>query len=114
MKAQLFLAAILCSALASCASTNSSRTYAGEYFYNFESSSFTPNGTSKPWCVDATKLKEAELPASDNTAGPWGTAQIVVRGTLSPKGSYCNLGSYERFLEITEIVSISNKKERMP
>lgn len=88
--------------------------YHGEYFYNFESASFTAEGESQPWCVDSAKLTDAELPADGSPGGPWGTAQVVVRGVLSPEGSYCTLGAYKRFLEITEVIDISNRQARTP
>ena len=88
--------------------------YRGEYFYNFETAAFTPEGSTERWCVNSAKLKEAELPAKGSPGGPWGTADIVVRGTLSPEGNYCNLGAYKRFLEITEVVSISNRRRVTP
>jgi hypothetical protein len=88
--------------------------YRGEYFYNFETAAFTPEGSTERWCVNSAKLKEAELPANGSPGGPWGTADIVVRGTLSPEGNYCNLGAYKRFLEITEVVSISNQRRVTP
>ena len=46
--------------------------YRGEYFYNFETAAFTP------------------------------------------EGNYCNLGAYKRFLEITEVISISNRRRVTP
>ena len=101
--------------IAGCASvTPKNSVYRGEYFYNFESTSFTPEGGSESWCVDSAKLKDAELPADGTSEGPWGTAQVVVRGVLSPKGKYCNLGAYKHFLDITEVIDISNRQRRKP
>ena len=88
--------------------------YRGKYFYNFESAALTPEGASQPWCVNSAKLKDAELPADGAPGGPWGTADIVVRGVLSPEGSYCNLGAYKHFLEITEVIEISNRQRVTP
>jgi len=38
--------------------------YRGEYFYNFETAAFTPEGSKEAWCVNSAKLKNAELPAN--------------------------------------------------
>jgi len=101
--------------IASCASVApKSSIYRGEYFYNFESASFTPDGSSEPWCVNSAKLKDAELPSDGTPERAWGTAQVVVRGVLSPRGKYCNLGAYKHFLEITDVIDISNRQRRTP
>ena len=101
--------------ISSCATvTPQGDVYRGKYFYNFETAAFTPAGASRPWCVNSAKLKAAELPADGSHGGPWGTAEIVVRGVLSPKGRYCNLGAYEYVLEITEVIEISNRQRVIP
>ncbi|WP_454832684.1 hypothetical protein [Pseudoxanthomonas wuyuanensis] len=115
MRAKLYLMDFFLVAVTGCASTPvPGNVYRGEYFYNFETAAFTPDGSSEPWCVNSAKLKDAEVPANGSPGGPWGTADIVVRGTLSPEGNYCNLGAYKRFLEITEVISISNKRRATP
>jgi len=86
--------------------------YRGEYFYNFESAAFTPEGSSEAWCVDSAKLKDAELPANANSGGASGTADVVVFGVLSAEGHYCNLGASKHFLDITKVVEIRNRKRR--
>ena len=115
MRAKIYLMVLCTAALVGCASSPvSGDVYRGEYFYNFETAAFTPEGSSERWCVNSAKLKDAEVPTSGSPGGPWGTADIVVRGTLSPEGNYCNLGAYKRFLEITEVISISNKRRATP
>jgi hypothetical protein len=116
MRNQLALKILCVAALSGCASTQPpvGEVYHGEYFYNFETAAFTPQGRSERWRVNSAKLKDAEVPANGSPGGPWGTAEIVVRGTLSPEGSYCNLGAYKRFLEITEVISITNKRRVTP
>jgi hypothetical protein len=84
--------------------------YRGEYFYNFESAAFTPEGATEAWCVDSAKLRGAELSSTDSRGRSSGTAHIVVRGVLSPKGHYCSLGGYKHFLNITEVVEITNRR----
>jgi hypothetical protein len=88
------------------------RQYRGEYFYNFETASFTPEGSSEAWCVNSAQLKDAELPADANGGGVSGTADIVVLGVLSAQGHYCNLGASKHFLDITEVIEIRNRKKR--
>ena len=61
-----------------------SKVYSGTYFYNFESSTFTPDGTDEHWCLSGN-MEQAELPANEST-GPSGMAHVVVRGKLSPPG----------------------------
>ena len=80
--------------LGGCATANQSHpsnVFSGTYFYNFESSSFTPDGTDETWCLSGD-MQQAKLP-DKGASGAWGTAHIVVRGTLSPPGHYCNLGA---------------------
>jgi len=115
MRTHISLMVLCLAALTGCATTSvPGDVYRGEYFYNFETAAFTPEGSSERWCVNSAKLKDAEVSANGSPGGPWGTADIVVRGTLSPEGSYCNLGAYKRFLEITEVISISNKRRVAP
>ncbi|HEU0068800.1 MAG TPA: hypothetical protein VFQ26_05990 [Nitrospiraceae bacterium] len=89
-----------------------SQQYRGEYFYNFETAAFTPEGSSEAWCVDSGKLKDAELPADAKSGGAGGTADVVIIGVLSAEGHYCNLGAYKHFLDISKVVEIRNRKKR--
>jgi hypothetical protein len=86
-------------------------TYGGEYFYNFESSYFTPDGKSQEWCIDAGTMRQAMLPAKDAN-GRWGTSHIEVRGKLGPEGKYGALGRCSRILVVTELVTVSNMRGR--
>jgi len=112
----LLAATVAVSALAVTAGTKAPsatpQQYRGEYFYNFETASFTPEGSSEAWCVDSAKLKDAELPNDSSSGGASGTADIVVLGVLSAEGHYRNLGAFKRFLDITEVVEIHNRKRR--
>jgi hypothetical protein len=87
------------------------KQYQGEYFYNFETAAFTPEGASEAWCVNSAKLKDAELPA-DADGKVSGTADIVILGVLSAQGHYCNLGASKHFLAITKVIEIRNRKRR--
>ena len=88
------------------------KQYRGEYFYNFETASFTPEGSSEAWCINSAKLKDAELPADASGGRVPGTADIVVLGVLRPQGHYCNLGASKYFLDITKVIEIRNRKRR--
>jgi len=112
----LLAAAVALSTLVAVAGTQvpspTPQLYRGEYFYNFETAAFTPEGSSEAWCVSSAKLKDAELPADANSGGGSGTADIVVLGVLSAEGHYCNLGASKHFLDITKVVEIRNRKRR--
>jgi hypothetical protein len=84
--------------------------YSGEYFYNFENAYLTPKGSMECWAIKGD-MRAAELPGK-NGAQPWGTATVVVRGTLSPKGHYGNLGACKHLITVVEIISIANKASR--
>jgi len=98
----MLLVALCAIALGGCA-TSMERTYRGEYFQNFESSALTPAGGGAPLCVHSAQLAERLGMQSASVR-----ANVTVRGRLSKKGRYCNLGAYERVLTITGIVDISD------
>jgi hypothetical protein len=93
--------------LSSCVRPVASQIYRGTYFYNFESSSFTPEGTNEHWCLSGD-MQKAELPAKGKN-GPWGTAYVVVRGQLSPPGHYCNLHASKYVLTVSELLEVKSK-----
>ena len=82
--------------------------YKGAYFYNFENSVLTPSGTTERWCVDGEMFK-AMLPKKSRS-GPWGTADVEIRGDLGPVGRYGGLGACSRVLTVLEVVSVKNRK----
>jgi hypothetical protein len=88
---------------AGCATQSPSQIYRGRYFYNFESSSFTPTGSEEAWCVNSAEMAKAQLPSAQS-----GTADVVVRGRLSPKGHYCNLGASKHVLKVFKVLSVAN------
>jgi hypothetical protein len=93
--------------LGACASVpKSGDVYTGTYFYNFEFAILTPTGTHDRWCVDGD-LSSAQLP------GGWGTADVVVQGTVGPPGHYGNLGSCQRVIRVTKILEVTNKRDNM-
>jgi hypothetical protein len=85
--------------------------YSGEYFYNFESSYFTPDGKSEEWCVNAGVMERAMLPAKDGN-GRWGSSHVEVRGQLGPEGRYGGFGRCKHVLTVTELVTVSNMRGR--
>ncbi|MGN6381799.1 MAG: hypothetical protein ACTHMK_04290 [Dyella sp.] len=98
-----------------CATANqpaASKVFSGTYFYNFESSSFTPDGTDETWCLSGS-MQEAELPAR-GASGPWGTAHVVVLGALSGPGHYCNLGASRYILTVSQVIKVSDKRAQEP
>lgn len=112
MKTLVVLAMAFVASLAACASGPvRDPAYSGEYFYNFENSYLTPDGKDEAWCIDAGSMAKAMLPAKD-VNGQWGTTHVVVRGKLSPAGSYGGLGRCKHVLDVTEIVEVSNMRGR--
>jgi hypothetical protein len=84
--------------------------YSGEYFYNFENAMLTPDGSKECWAIHGD-MRQAEIPAKAGES-PWGTAHVMVRGTLSAPGHYGNLGACTRVLKVIEILQITDKKAR--
>lgn len=105
-------AALLCGGCATTTRPALSKVYSGTYFYNFESSSFTPDGSDETWCLSGN-MEQAELPAK-GASGPSGTARVVVRGKLSPPGHYCNLGASKYVLTVSQVIKVSDKRAREP
>jgi hypothetical protein len=96
--AALFLVSILSG---SATAQSAGQIYKGKYFYNFEISTFTQEGSDQPWCVNSTDMEKAQIPSNRRVA-------IVVRGELSPEGRYCNLGAFKRILKVYEIIEVSS------
>lgn len=86
--------------------------YSGTYFHNFESSSFTPDGTDETWCLSGN-MEQGELPAR-GASDPRGTAHVVVRGTLSPPGHYCNLGASKYVITVNQVLRVNDKRAQEP
>lgn len=89
--------------LAGCAAQSSPQIFRGSYFYNFESSSFTPAGSNEAWCVNSAEMSKAQIPSAQS-----GTADVVVQGSLSAKGHYCNLGASKHMLKVKKVLSVAN------
>lgn len=84
------------------------KVYSGSYFYNFESSAFTPDGTHENWCLSGD-MSKAELPGKDGGSLS-GTAHVVVRGVLSPPGHYCNLSASKYVLKVYEVLDAKDRR----
>jgi len=94
--------------LAGCASLpKGPQMYTGSYFYNFENAMITLAGTEDRLCVSGG-LSSAELPSG------WGTADVVVEGTVGPEGPYGNLGSRCRVITITKVIDVRNRRDTHP
>ena len=103
--------------LTGCATQLPGKIYRGTYFYHFEASNFTPEGSEETWCVRSTQMEKARLPeekAPSPFGGPWGSADVVVRGELSPPGAYCSLSAYRYILNVYEILEVRNMKPGDP
>lgn len=101
IRAKLLMAVALCTA---CATTGCSQgVYKGHYFHNFETSSFTPEGSTEAWCVASDQMSKVT-----DAIGHSGSADVIVRGKLGPRGKYCNLGAYRYILDVEEVMSVSN------
>jgi len=106
MKTFVALSLIAATLLTACASTPlPGKLYKGSYFQNFESSNFTLAGSDEPWCVNAGEMAKAQPPGRSSS-----TADVVVRGELSPEGKYCNLGGYKHVLKVFEVIEVSNMR----
>jgi hypothetical protein len=101
------LLAIVFAPMLASASEAVSKTYTGFYFYNFENSSFTPSGSSECWDIRGY-LPEAQLVPADGS-DPWGSAVIVIRGTLGPRGHFGNQGVCTRQLKAVRVIKVLMK-----
>jgi hypothetical protein len=106
----LALALVLGTAPARAGPVSKDPVFRGTYFYNFENSFLTPDGKDEAWRIDAD-MSKAMLPP-DRHGAQWGTAYVVLRGKLGPKGHFGGLGRCKRVLEVTEILQVENKRRR--
>jgi len=88
-----------------CSGCSAQRTYRGHYFSNFETSAFTPEGSTESWCVAGSQMSKI----TDKT-GISVSADVVLKGTLGKRGNYCSLGAYHYILAVQEVVSVDNIK----
>lgn len=78
--------------------------HAGYYESGFEVESFRPCGESQAWWVtggESLRERYREI-----AAAPYERLYVVVRGTAGPVGRYGHLGSYQRELEVEEVLEI--------
>ncbi|MEJ7805547.1 MAG: hypothetical protein WKG03_06465 [Telluria sp.] len=99
----------IAAACAACGALSETGVYRGTYFYNFENSVLTPQGTTERWCVDGD-MSKAILVSKNGASEPWGTADVKIRGELGPVGRYGSLGACSRVLTVHEVIAVSNKK----
>jgi len=98
----LYRTAAACALLSACASHPTTSIYHGRYEYNFEYAIFIPDGTDERWCTVGNMLK-AEVPLTYGSA-ELGRADVVVRGKVSAKGRFGNLGSCIRQIEVDDVL----------
>ena len=106
-KRTIFLLLIATASFPVSALDASPQTYAGVYFYNFENAYFTPDGHKDCWVVGAA-LRSTEINPR-NSPHPSGTARVVIRGLLGPKGHFGNLGTCTHVLKNVEILSVTEQ-----
>lgn len=110
MKYFALLVAVALSLPVSGRAVSAGKIYSGTFSYNFESSTFKPDGRSDIWCIDGN-MREAVLPVVvANYPDAHGTAHVVVRGQLSPPGHYCNMGALTYVLRVTEVINVKGKR----
>ena len=102
MLRSVFTIGCVAAVLAASAASPPGKVYRGTYFHNFETSAFTPEGSSEPWCVSVAEMSRAQVAGSKS-----GRAKVIVRGELSARGKYCNLGAYPHMLRVIEIVEVT-------
>ena len=101
-----FLALLLASALAACASAPAGPArYSGNWEFHFETSAFVSDAGEGPYWLVGDGDNWPLLTAPFTQEGrPWGQAHIVVEGELSPEGQYGHLGAYKRELRVTRVI----------
>ena len=90
-------------------SPNDDLVVRGEYFYNFENASLTPEGKNECWEVEGD-MSAAELPGNE-PSGPWGRSAVVVRGVLGPSGEFGNMGACTHAFTVTEVLSVEHLRQ---
>src|SRR5690348_11371594 len=100
MKYFAWLAVIALSLPVSSRAASADGIYRGTFSYNFESSTFRPDGSGETWCIEGN-MREAILPGVvANYPDAHGTAYVVIRGQLSHPGHYCNMGALRYMLRV--------------
>ncbi len=92
----------ICISLCACVAHSATQTYHGRYEYNFEDAVFTPSGSNEQWCTVGNMMK-AEVPLTYGSA-EMGKTDVIVRGTVGPKGRFGNLGVCTREIKIIDVV----------
>ena len=80
--------------------------YRGVYFYNFETAYLTPEDSTECWATKGN-MSAAEIPNPKRQPSS-GTADVVVRGTLSSVGHYGKLGACTRLLTVLDVIEARN------
>ena len=92
--------AILCGCKSTPESFPFDGVYSGYYSRGFEVSSFRPQGSTERWSLSSNKTLEPIMRATDGGAEIY----LVVRGTITPKGSYGHLGGNNRELYVSDVI----------
>lgn len=81
--------------------------YSGCYHSGFETSSFTPAGTTESWWVQwqaDTMLLRRALPRDKDGSRGVQSVFVVVHGNVSATGRYGHMGAYERQIVVSAVV----------
>jgi len=83
--------------------------FVGYYWRGFEVSDFKPLGTRERWWLTGNIAPVASgfiSPSATDRRKFRNGVYLVVRGTLSPEGSYGHLSHYSRELVVQEVVEV--------
>ncbi len=105
---------ILISLLLASGSLNAQESYKGLYVSAFERSDFMPCGVDEHWWLQGSAYSEIEEFIKKNSLrsgeGDWNPntpVYIEVAGTITAKGEWGHMGSYQHELNATELIDIS-------
>lgn len=116
--ATCFLAVLLTMGLTGCGGNGSQSDdqqssrgrFSGRFTDGFETSAFRPCGSNDPyWVIDDTQsLIDSTRPnGAEGSPTQPSTVYVEVEGTLSPRGSYGHLETYDRELVVSRVLSVS-------
>jgi len=100
-------ALIACAAsLAACITTPVEATYSGTYFSNFETSSFTPDGSRVSWVTHFENESDIKRISTLAREGAF-RARSVMRGRVERCGGCGNLGVFDYVFHVSDIVELT-------
>ncbi|QGZ95075.1 hypothetical protein [Terricaulis silvestris] len=101
------VALIACAAsLSACTTAPMEGTYAGMYFSNFETSSFTPDNSRVSWVAhfeDQSDVKRISTLMRDGAV----RARSVMRGRVERCGGCGNLGAFDYIFHVSDVIELT-------